>query len=102
MTLAFVVSTAGVLVAQSPSYAGSKGRRNTMYGLAGVTIWQALEGKTTNAILGGVGTAIAYHQYKKARKKEKRLANARYYSSLRRGRSYYHPTRRYRRVSYRR
>ncbi len=85
LALSFVLSSVGVFGIGSPSFAGSKGRKNTTIALGAVTLWQALEGKTTNAVIAGVGTAVAYSRYRSARKKEKeraaRLARARYLRS---------------------
>ena len=51
--------------------AGSKGRRNTTIGLGAVTAYGLLKKKKTVAIAGGIGTAVAYSRYRKAKKAEK-------------------------------
>lgn len=90
-TLAVMAGTTlgGLQVAQ----AGSKGRRNTMIGLGAVTVYGLLTGRKTVAIAGGVGTAIAYHNYRAAKKRENRAAAARraaYYRRLAWRRHHHH------------
>lgn len=55
-----------------PAHAGSKGRRNTTIGLGAVTAYGLLKRKKKLAIIGGIGTGIAYYRYRQARKSEKR------------------------------
>jgi len=64
-------STLGGL-GMTAAYAGSKGRLNTTLGLGAVTAYGILKHKKTLAIAGGVGTAVAYSRYRKAKKQEKR------------------------------
>ena len=71
--------TAGVLMAgtlgglgMSEAQAGAKGRRNTAIGLGAVTAYGLLKKKKTLAIAGGIGTALAYSKYRKAKKQEDR------------------------------
>jgi len=52
----------------SMAQASVKGRRNTTLALAAVTAYGLIKKKKTVAIAGGVGTAIAYHRYRKAKK----------------------------------
>ena len=72
------LGTLGVLTASTlgglgitSAEAGSKGRRNTMYGLGAVTAYGLLKKKKKVAIVGGVGTAVAYSRYRSAKKRER-------------------------------
>lgn len=73
------LGTAGVLSAGAlgalgtpAAQAGAKGRRNTAIGLGAVTAYGLLKHNKTVAIAGGIGTALAYSKYKKAKKQEDR------------------------------
>lgn len=62
----------GLVVTSAPAEAGSKGRRNTTIGLGAITAYGLLKKKKTVAIAGGIGTALAYSKYRKAKKAEQR------------------------------
>lgn len=70
------LGTLGVLAltafggAIQPAQASAKGKRNIAIGAAAVTAYGIVKKKRTVAIVGGVGTALAYRSYKKASKKE--------------------------------
>lgn len=59
-------------LATTPAHAGSKGRRNTTIGLGAITAYGLLKRKKKLAIIGGIGTGVAYYRYRQARKSEKR------------------------------
>ena len=61
----------------APAQAGETGRRNTTLGLGAITAYGLLKGKKKIAIAGGVGTAIAYTQYNKAKRNRQRREEAR-------------------------
>jgi hypothetical protein len=61
----------GVALNTNPAQASEKGRRNTTIGLGAVTAYGLLKKKKTVAIGGAVGTAVAYSQYRKSRKRNK-------------------------------
>ena len=67
----------GLALTSTSAEAGSKGRRNTTFGLGAVTAYGILKKKPVVAIAGGIGTAVAYSKYKKAKKAEKRNESAR-------------------------
>jgi hypothetical protein len=76
--LLVMVLTVGLLSAGAPAaHAGSKGRLNTTYVLGAAAIYSMLEGKTTQGLILGAGTAYAYKRYQDARKGERR--RSRYY-----------------------
>lgn len=52
--------------------ASTKGKRNLTIGLGAVTGYGLLKKKKTVAIVGGVGTALAYRSYKKSKKNDSR------------------------------
>ena len=59
--------------AMQPAQASAKGKRNLAIGLGAVTAYGIVKKNKTVAIVGGVGTALAYRSYKKsARKAEQR------------------------------
>lgn len=68
---AMVATTCGGF-GTTAAYASAKGRRNTTIALGAVTAYGLLKKKKTVAIAGGVGTAVAYRQYRIAKKREKR------------------------------
>lgn len=61
-----------------PAHAGSKGRRNTTIGLGAITAYGLLKRNKKVAIIGGIGTAVAYSRYRSAKKKEDRRSRAWY------------------------
>jgi len=61
-------STLGVGI--TAAQAGSKGRRNTTIALGALTAGALIKKKKTAAIVGGVGTGVAYMRYRKAKKAE--------------------------------
>lgn len=67
-----VLTVATLLPMATPAHAGSKGKRNTAIGLGAVTAYGLLKGKKTVAVVGGVGTAVAYSKYRKSKKSEER------------------------------
>ena len=56
--------------AMQPAEAAAKGKRNLAIGLGAVTAYGLVKKNKTVAIVGGVGTALAYRSYKKSAKKE--------------------------------
>jgi uncharacterized membrane protein YebE (DUF533 family) len=62
----------GLAVTSSVAQASEKGRLNTTLGLGAVTAYGLLKKKKTVAIGGAVGTAVAYSQYRKSKKRSKR------------------------------
>jgi hypothetical protein len=62
----------GLALTSSEAHAGSKGRRNTTIALGAATAYGLLKKKKTLAIGAGVGTAVAYSRYRKAKKAEQR------------------------------
>ena len=62
----------GLAVTAKSAEASSKGRRNTTIALGAVTAYGLLKKKKTVAIAGGIGTALAYSKYRKAKKNEQR------------------------------
>src|SRR5688572_19618342 len=52
----------------TPAEASTKGCRNTTIGLGAVTAYGLLKKKPAVAIVGGVGTAVAYSRYRKSKK----------------------------------
>lgn len=89
-----VLSTCGVFSIHT-AHAGTKGRRNTALALGAVTLYGLLKRKRTVAIAGGIGTAVAYHRYRQAKKRERGLAEARrsYYPGYSNSSSYSRPYR---------
>jgi len=87
---AMLLTTLGGFV--TPAHAGAKGRRNTTIGLGVLTGIALLKHKKTLAIAGALGTAYAYHRYRKAKKSERR--HSRLWYQRRYGRNwkyhYYH------------
>ncbi len=65
------------LGAIAPAEASTKGRRNTAIGLGAVTAYGLLKKNKKVAIIGGVGTAVAYNRYSKKKKWQKRTTEAR-------------------------
>lgn len=61
----------------SPAHAGSKSRRNLMIGAGAVTGYGLLRHHKKMAAIGAVGTAVAYHNYRAAKKRENRRRSAR-------------------------
>jgi hypothetical protein len=68
---ALMLSVLGAIFV-TPAEASTKGRRNTTIGLGAVTAYGLLKKKKTVAIVGGVGTAVAYNRYRKSKKADKR------------------------------
>lgn len=72
------IGTLGVLLSATlafnvpKAHAGSKGRRNVMIGAAAVTGYGLIKKKRNLAIAGAVGTGVAYHNYRAAKKRENR------------------------------
>lgn len=58
------------------AHAGSKGRRNVMYGAAAVTAYGLLTHRRSVAAVGAIGTGIAYHNYRAAKSRENRQRDA--------------------------
>ncbi len=58
------------------AHAGSKGRRNVMYGAAAVTAYGLLTHRRSVAAVGAIGTGIAYHNYRAAKSRENRRRDA--------------------------
>ena len=56
--------------------ASTKGRRNTAIGLGILTGVALVKGKTGLAVAGALGTAYAYHRYRKGKKADIRRRNA--------------------------
>ena len=54
--------------------ASTKGRRNTAIGLGILTGVALVKGKTGLAVAGALGTAYAYHRYRKGKKADRRRA----------------------------
>lgn len=71
----FLSST--LLFEMPTAQAGSKGRKNLMIGAAAVTGYGLLKHKRGLAVAGAIGTGIAYHNYRAAKKREKRRRYAR-------------------------
>ena len=57
--------------------ASTKGRRNTAIGLGILTGVALVKGKTGLAVAGALGTAYAYHRYRKGKKADRRSVQAR-------------------------
>ena len=68
--VALMLTTLGAAFV-TPAEASSKGRRNTTIALGAVTAYGLLKKKKTVAIAGGVGTAVAYHRYRKSKKRDR-------------------------------
>jgi uncharacterized membrane protein YebE (DUF533 family) len=66
----------------APAHAGSEGRKNTTLVLGAVALHQLLTGKTTNGLIAGAGTAVAYKNYKDAKKDEDRAERHRRYERV--------------------
>ena len=60
------------LAVSAPALAGSEGRRNTAAVLGAITLHEAIKGHTKNAVITGVGTAIAYSKYRDNKRAEDR------------------------------
>ena len=65
-------SIALLLSALAPTFAGSTGRRNTAIVLTAATVHQVLQKKTTNAVVLGLASALAWNNYENTRKYEGR------------------------------
>ena len=64
-------------IGTTAAYASPEGRRNTTIGLGAVTAYGLLKKKKTVAVAGAVGTAVAYRQYRIAKKRQKRQSYSR-------------------------
>ena len=68
---ALMLSTLGAAFV-APAEASTKGRRNTTIALGALTAYGLIKKKKTLAIGAGVGTAIAYHRYRKGKQSDRR------------------------------
>lgn len=82
-----IVAVSLMLVAV-PTFAGSKGRKNTAIGLSAATAYELLKGQTKTGIVLGVGSAVAWKQYEVARNREKSASRSSAASSSSRVKSY--------------
>jgi hypothetical protein len=67
-----LMAAVGLTLVAGPTFAGSKGRKNTTIGLGAAAVYELLKGQTKTGIVLGVGTAVAWKQYEIARQREKR------------------------------
>ena len=65
------------------AHAGSKSRRNLMLGAAAVTGYGLLTHRRSLAVAGAIGTGIAYHNYRAAKKREERYRHYRHHHRYR-------------------
>ena len=77
-TLSVMSLTALGGLSMQSAEASAKSKRNLAIGLGAVTAYGLVKKKKTVAIVGGVGTALAYRSYKKSAKKEERQRQAWY------------------------
>jgi hypothetical protein len=70
--MALAVSAGLLFVGAPAAHASSKGRLNTTYALGAATVYSLLNGKTTQGLILGAGTAYAYKRYSDARRSERR------------------------------
>lgn len=67
-----LIAAVSLTLVAGPSFAGSKGRKNTAIGMSAATVYELLKGQTKTGIVLGVGSAVAWKQYEVARQREKR------------------------------
>lgn len=71
--LMFVIVAVFALTVLAPiaSYAGSEGKRNTAVGLAGLSAYLLIKGKTVPGLVTAAGAGYAYDRYQKERDEER-------------------------------